>query len=396
MKNITLLEVVTYLNKLDASKSAGLDGIGPRILKTATPVIAKSICHIINLSIMTGMFPSILKQARVIPIFKAGDKEDPGNYRPISILPTLSKIIEKHIAKQCIDYLEQFSLLHREQSGFRKSHSCHTALIKLTDTLYKELDNGNLTGIVFIDFKKAFDLVDHDILLKKLQIYNFDKYTTKWFKSYLTARSQKVQFQTNISNAYEIKSGVPQGSIIGPLLFLLFINDLPLFLNDTNSDIFADDLTLSVSASNKKEIQNKCQLSLNQTNAWSHQNRMIVNQQKKECMLIGSTQRMARLNDKSIKLILNETPLNQISDHKVLGITIDQTLSWDIQIKIVCKNLTNKLSLLNKIKRYLPKDCRILYYNAYIQPIMDYCDTIWGNCTQYNIDRITKLQKRAA
>ena len=200
-----------YLNKLDASKSAGLDGIGPRILKTATPVIAKSICHIINLSIMTGTFPSILKQARVIPIFKAGDKEDPGNYRPISILPTLSKIIEKHIAKQCINYLEQFSLLHREQSGFRKSHSCHTALIKLTDTLYKELDNGNLTGIVFIDFKKAFDLVNHDILLNKLQLYNFDKYTIKWFKSYLNDRSQKVQFQTNISNAYAIKSGVPQG-----------------------------------------------------------------------------------------------------------------------------------------------------------------------------------------
>ena len=287
------------------------------------------------------MFPSILKQARVIPIFKSGDKEDPGNYRPISILPTLSKIIEKHVAKQCLDYLEQFNLLHREQSGFRKSHSCHTALIKLTDTLYKELDNGNLTGIVFIDFKKAFDLVDQDILLKKLQIYNFDKYTTNWFESYLINRSQKVQFQTHTSEAYKIISGVPQGSIIGPLLFLLFINDLPLFLSDTKSNIFADDLTLSISASNKDEIQIKCQLSLNQTNQWSRQNKMILNKQKTQCMLIGSTQKIARLNDKSINLILNETSLNQINQHKVLGITIDQTLSWDVQISSVCKNLTN-------------------------------------------------------
>ena len=177
---------------------------------------------------------------------------------------------------------------------------------------------------------------------------------------------------------------------------MLFINDLPLFLNDTNSDIFADDLTLTVSASNKEEIQNKCQLSLNQTNQWSKQNKMIIHKQKTQCMLLGSTQKIARLNDKSINLILNETSINQIKQHKVLGITIDHTLSWDQQVNTVCKSLTTKLSLLNKIKIYLSNECRILYYNAYIQPIMDYCDTIWGNCTKYNLNRITKLQKRAA
>ena len=390
------MEVVESLNKLDVSKSTGLDGLGPRILKLITPIISKSICHIINLSIMTGTFPTILKQARVIPIHKSGNTEDPGNYRPISILPTLSKIIEKHVVKQCLEYLERFSLLHKEQSGFRKSHSCHTALIKLTDTLYKQIDEGNLTGLVYIDFKKAFDLVNHQLLLQKLKLYNFDKYSIKWFNSYLSNRVQKVQIGPNYSKSCNISAGVPQGSILGPLLFLIFINDLPLNLTNTNSDIFADDLTLSVSAPNKQDIQTNCQVALNQTNLWSLQNKMVVNKQKTKCMLLGSSQKLSKLEDKNLTLILNDTTLNQVCEHKVLGVTIDNKLSWDAQVNIVCKSLTNKISLLNKIKCYLPLECRKLYYNAYILPIMDYCDTIWGNCTKYNVNKIVKLQKRAA
>ena len=326
---------------------------------------------------MTGTFPTILKQARVIPIHKSGNTEDPGNYRPISILPTLSKIIEKHVVKQCLEYLERFSLLHKEQSGFRKSHSCHTALIKLTDTLYKQIDVGNLTGLVYIDFKKAFDLVNHQLLLQKLKLYNFDKYSIKWFNSYLSNRVQKVQIGPNYSKSCNISAGVPQGSILGPLLFLIFINDLPLNLTNTNSDIFADDLTLSVSAPNKQDIQTNCQVALNQTNLWSLQNKMVVNKQKTKCMLLGSSQKLSKLEDKNLTLILNDTTLNQVCEHKVLGVTIDNKLSWDAQVNIVGKSLTNKISLLNKIKCYLPLECRKLYYNAYILPIMDYCDTIW-------------------
>jgi hypothetical protein len=156
-------------------------------------------------------------------------------------------------------------------------------LTKLTDNLYKEIDSGNLTGMVFIDFKKAFDLVNHNILREKLKIYQFDKNTLNWFTSYLSDRSQKVQIGTNISESEIISAGVPQGSILGPLLFLLFINDLPLILNHTKSDLFADDLSLSISAPNKSEIQTKCQLSLNQVNTWSKQNKMCVNEKKTMC-----------------------------------------------------------------------------------------------------------------
>ena len=166
--------VLSMLRKLNVNKSAGIDSLGPRILKLAAPVIAKPIAHLINMSIKEGNFPDDLKMAKVSPIYKKGERNDPGNYRPISILPTLSKIIKKHVTSQLRDFLQTFDLLQKEQSGFRQHHSCQTALTKLTDMWLKDIDDGNLTGSTFLDFTKAFDLVDHNILIQKLGLYHVD------------------------------------------------------------------------------------------------------------------------------------------------------------------------------------------------------------------------------
>ena len=285
-------QVFLMLRKLNVSKSSGIDSLGPRILKLAAPVIAKPIAHLINKSIEEGIFPNDLKIAKITPIFKKGERSDPGNYRPISILPTLSKIIEKHIASQLRTFLQNFDLLQKEQSGFREHHSCQTALTKLTDMWLKDIDNGNFTGTSFVDFTKAFDLVDHKLLIQKLECYKFNENTLKWFISYLSNRKQSVHIGDTQSDYLEIISGVPQGSVLGPLLFLIYINDLPLHVKHSNIDIFADDATLHSSAPDLNTIQVALCKDLENINIWCLENKMKINEKKTKCMLIGTNQKL--------------------------------------------------------------------------------------------------------
>ena len=206
---ITPEQVTNYINKLDCSKATGLDGIGPRILKIAACAISPSIAKLINKSIATGCFPSQLKQAKVLPIFKGGTKSDPSNYRPISILPTISKIFEKHVNKHLMGFLNKHKLLHESQSGFRHKHSCQSALIKLIDSWTECIDSGDRVGALFLDFWKAFDLVDHAILMKKLSIYKFSPSTLQWFNSYLNNRQQAIESDKGLTDFRWVRSGVP-------------------------------------------------------------------------------------------------------------------------------------------------------------------------------------------
>ena len=272
-------KVLKYLKKLDIRKSTGTDDIGPRLLRMSSPIIAESLTYICNLSIKTGSFPEKWKEAKVKPLHKGGPSNDPNNFRPISILPVLSKLFEKHVHEGLITFLESYKLLHDTQSGFRRNHSCETAIIHMVEKWLKALDNGELVGVIFVDFRKAFDLVDHNILLKKLEIYQFSQVTLNWFKSYLSERKQIVTFKNVDSDKETVKCGVPQGSILGPLLFLLFINDLPLHLK-VMTDLYADDSTLYEINSSKEEIERKLQLAIKDLVRWCKQNGMILTQKK--------------------------------------------------------------------------------------------------------------------
>lgn len=388
-------EVLDLLSKLNINKSAGTDNIGPKILKISAPVIFKPITYIINLSIATCTFPDRMKEAKITPIYKKGDKSIPGNYRPISILPTLSKIFEKHLASQIRNYLNEFDLLVKEQSGFREHHSCMSALTKMTENWLSEMDKGNLTGAVFLDFSKAFDLVNHEILIQKLQLYNFDYSSVHLLRSYLENRRQEVRLGKYTSNKTELIAGVPQGSVLGPLLFILFINDMPLVIKQSIIDIFADDATLQNSSNRIDEISKNLQTDVNCIQTWCTQNDMVLNETKTKSMVIGTKQRVSKLNS-NLLLSINNKNIENSECEKLLGVFIDQNLDFDKHIDYVCKNVSTKIALLSKIKKFLPLQTRKLYYNAYILPVIDYCLTVWGSVPKFQLERLHKLQKRAA
>ena len=385
--------IVKSLRKLDVRKSTGTDEIGPRLLKMAGPFIADSLTYICNLSIKTGAFPMKWKEAKVKPLHKGGSPKDLNNFRPISILPVLSKLFEKHAFESLMNYLEKYKLLYNTQSGFRPNHSCETALIHMVEKWLKALDKGELVGVLLVDFRKAFDLVDHSILLSKMELYKLNQNSIKFFKSYLSNRQQSVFLNNTQSNHAAVKHGVPQGSILGPLLFLLFINDLPLHTH-IMTDLYADDATLYEATKSKEQIERKLQSAICDLSVWCKQNGMLINTDKTKAMLITTPQKRCRIDD-NLQITLNGIQLSNVLNEKVLGVQIDNNLSWREHISKIVKKMSTNIWLLSKIKNYLSINHRITYYRSYVQPHLDYANIVWGGTTKTNLIQIERLQKRA-
>ena len=382
------------MRNLDLSKATGTDNIGPRLLKLSASFISESITYICNKSIQNSEIPSKWKEGKVTPLFKNGTKEDVNNYRPISILPVLSKIIEKHVHDSLIEFLNTFELLHKTQSGFRPKHSCETALTYMIDSWLKSIYDDEIVGVEMVDFKKAFDLVDHNLLIDKLKRYRLSDMTIKWFSSDLIDRKQKVSISNKLSTEERVTNGVPQGSILSPLMFLLLINDLPLYTDNVKTDLYADDTTLHENDKSISNIKKKRQIALNNLQEWCKNNGMVINTTKTKIMLITTRQKPLHITKEEIELTYNQQTLNHISEDKILGVQVDDHLFFSSHIDKTAKKITSNIWLLSRIKDYLNKEHRVQYYKSFIQPHIDYCNIVWGTTAQSNLLRLFRLQKR--
>ena len=395
---IPLLDVNSLdklIKSLPTNVATGPNGISASLLKLISPAILESLCKVLNCSIQSGICPSALKLARVTPVHKSGLAFDPNNFRPISVLPIISKLLERHICIQFMLYLRSYNLIVSTQSGFRPRHSTESILIKMTDDWLAAMDQGFYTGAIFLDLRKAFDVVNHDLLMAKLQTYGCSSSTLLWFRSYLSDRRQCVNLAGAVSDTEVLRSGVPQGSILGPVLFLLFVNDLPLSWKNSYG-LFADDATFYASATSLTDVQLQLQQDLSNTATWTKEHGMVAHPEKTRYMIMGTRQKLSRCEECALSLWLDDRQLEQTQEERLLGLVIDPSLSWSSHVTKLRKKLLKRVAVLARIKKFLPVKYRIILFNASIKPILEYCVSVWGNCTVGLLDDIFKVQKRCA
>ena len=358
-------------------------------------VVAESLTNIFNKSIEKGVFPDDLKIACISPIHKGDSKLECCNYRPISIISVVATVFEKLISRQLNGYLESNHLLSDSQAGFGKKSSTTTYLLNNTNKWYINMDNGPLNGIIFLDLKKAFDCVDHDILIKKLFYFGCKGTTLNWFKSYLTNRKQMCKVNQVTSQPRIIRCGVPQGSNLGPILFLIYINDLPNCLRTTTAILFADDTNLTASGCSIIDIQTKLNNDLENIHQWLLANKLTLNKDKTEYMIAGSRQRITKIEgDPEVKL--GNCNIKRVKETKTLGVIIDDQLKWNAHIDNVVTKVSKAIGMIRRMKNFVPQSTLISVYNATVQPHFDYCSLVWDIGNVYSLEKLQKMQNRAA
>jgi hypothetical protein len=385
-------EVIKLINDLKSDSSSGWDEFSPKVIKYCHFFLLDPLIHLINLSLSQGIFPHELKLAKVIPIFKSGNLNIFTKYRPISVLPVLSKIFERIFYNRLFDFLNQEKLLYNNQFGFRKSHSTQMPLILLTDHILNAIDTGDYVLGVFLDFSKAFDTVDHLILLQKLEHYGVRGVAHSWIKSYLENRKQFVYYNETQSCCKFIKCGVPQGSILGPLLFLVYINDLPTISQNLKMYMFADDTNVFLKGSNIRELERIMNHELSLLSEWLKSNKLSLNVSKTHYMLFTSPRK--KVNYK-LSLNIENDEISKVSHTKFLGVVLDSKLTWKDHVSYIKGKISKSIGIIHRAKQNLNKECLISLYYAFVYPYLNYCVSVWGGANITTLTPIHTIHKRA-
>ena len=385
--------VIDVLRQLPLKSSFGFDGISSHLLHNIELYLVKPLTLLAKQTLNSGIFPDKLKIAKVIPIFKKGDSTQFTNYRPISLLPVISKVLEKIIYKQLYCFFKEHDLLYESQYGFRTEHSTELAAMELINRLILTMDNNETPLNIYLDMSKAFDTIDHTILINKLTFYGIHGVALDLIKSYLNNRYQFVEYDGVQSSMLPISTGVPQGSILGPLLFIIYINDFPNASRLFNFIMYADDTTLSCtiprSVNPIENFEFECRLNkeLCGIDEWLKVNKLSLNVNKSKYMLFNAGNKTLY----PFEIKIDYISIERVYVFNFLGLIMDEHLNWKSHVEKISNKCSKTIGVLNKLKYFLPLTVKLILYNSLILPHLNYGIMTWG----YKCDRINKLQKKA-
>ena len=409
-------EIAKIISSLKSTKSCGYDNIDSYVIKLAKVELTPVITHIINISISNSSFPTVWKKAKVIPLHKKDEVIYPKNYRPVALLPIASKILERAIFLQLVAYLEHNDLLHPFHHGFRSKHNTSTALLQMVDVWLEALEDQEISAVVMLDMSAAFDVVDHSILLSKLKLFGLDDNAVTWFESYLVGRTQQVFIDGSFSDSQNLEAGVPQGSILGPLLYICFTNDLPETIHDhlaSNQTLynghcnscgeiccFADDSTYTKSDKDPMVVKAAITTKYKQISDYMAQNKLVLNSDKTHLIVMATQHQHRVYGDFGITLDTGTQEIVPTFCEKILGGYISNNYKWNEHImgneKSIFRTLISRINALRKIRQIAPFKTRKMIANGIVMSRLTYLIQVWGGCPKYLLDLLQTLQNKAA
>ena len=387
-------EVTALIKFLNENKSSRVDNVNMFFLKEALLCLVTEFTFLLNKCLELSVMPNSWSIGAITPVPKTGFSKKMPDFRPISVLPAPSKIIERAVYNQLIYHLESHGLLYPQQHGFRKDHSTCSAILELVQYIYNAFDNREFTSCVFIDYSKAFDTIDHDILCKKLQYYGLDRNVINWCKDNLSNRQQYVKIGDHISGYTTVKYGVPQGSILGPLFFIIYVNDiLSLFNSDVKMLLYADDTVLYYSHTDPVYACKMVETSLKLVCDWCNMNKLTINTGKTKHILCKPRNSPLRNIQSSVKM--NELPLETVTFYNYLGVIIDENLTFESFVKEKCNKVNLRVYQLGKMRKFISSHIATTIYKQAIIPLFDYADFLVEGGTRYYQEKLDCLHEKA-